>query len=66
MAKKKLGCRLPDERWGGWSRSCPKHHNPHPQGRGLHVTLDLPRFDRETGVEVRGPEAWGNGGESAP
>ena len=33
-------------------------------GRGLHVTLDLPRFGRGiTGSEVSGPESWDNGGE---
>jgi signal transduction histidine kinase len=33
-------------------------------GRGLHVTLDLPRFGRGiTGREVSGPEYWDTGGE---
>ena len=40
---------------------------PGGDGRGLHVTLDLPRFDRElTGSEGSGPEARGKGGEPAP
>ena len=33
-------------------------------GRGLHVTLDLPRFGRRiAGSDVSGPETGGKGGE---